>query len=68
MTIKYIICLNKEKNKLIKKHCSILKFLPNLRFLNVKPWNIEAIHKIYNIHDFDDILEEYLKIKEGELK
>ena len=62
------ICLNKEKNKLIKKHCSILKFLPNLRFLNVKPWNIEAIHKIYNIHDFDDILEEYLKIKEGELK
>ena len=68
MTIKYMICLNKEKNKLIKKHCSILKFLPNLRFLNVKPWNIEAIHKIYNIHDFDDILEEYLKIKEGELK
>lgn len=67
MTIKFIIHSNKEKRTLIKKHCAILKFLPHLKFLNVKPWNIEAIHKIYNIHDFDDILDEYIRIK-GEIK
>lgn len=67
MTMKVIISLNKEKRKLIKKHCAILKFIPCLKFLNVKPWHIEAIHEIYNIHDFDDILDEYLKVK-GELK
>lgn len=69
MTIKFIVHSNKEKKELIKKYCSILKFLPHLKFLNVKPWNIEGIHKIYNIHDFDDILKEYLDIKkEGEIK
>ena len=42
---------------------------PYLKFLNVKPWNIEGIHEIYKIHDFDDILEEYLNIKnEGEIR
>lgn len=66
MTMKFILHTSKEKREMIKKHCSILKFLPHLKFLNVKPWNIEAIHKIYNIHDFDDIIEEYLNIKDKE--
>ena len=69
MTMKIIFHTTKEKRKIIKKHCSILKFIPFLKFLNIKPWNIEAIHKVYDIHDFDDILEHYLNIKkEGELK
>lgn len=66
MTIKFIVHSNNKKKELIKRHCAILKFLPCLKFLNVKPWNIEGIHEIYKIHDFDDILEEYLNIKEKE--
>lgn len=69
MTIKFIVHSNSKKKELIKRHCAILKFLPYLKFLNVKPWNIEGIHEIYKIHDFDDILEEYLNIKnEGEIR
>lgn len=67
MTMKLMFTINSKKRKLIKQNCSILKNIPFLKFLNVKPWNIEGIHEIYNIHDFDDILDEYLKIK-GEIK
>lgn len=67
MTMKFMFTLNSQKRKIIKQNCSILKFIPFLKFLNIKPWNIEGIHKIYKIHDFDDILNEYQKIK-GEIK
>lgn len=67
MTMKFMFTLDLEKRKIIKQNCSILKFLPFLKFLNIKPWNVEGIHKIYEIHDFDDILREYQKIK-GEIK
>lgn len=68
MTMKPMLFLTGKKRKLVKKYCSLLKATPIVQFLNVKPWNIDGIHEIYHIHDFDDILEEYLKIKEGELK
>ncbi len=64
MTMKVMFNFNPKKRKLVKKYCSILKFIPFLKFLNVKPWNVEGIHEIYNIHDFDDILNEYKSIKE----
>ncbi len=67
MTMKIMFTLDLQKRKIIKQNCSILKFIPFLKFLNIKPWNIEGIHKIYKIHDFDDILKEYQKIK-GEIK
>lgn len=67
MTIKPMIILNKSKRKMVRKYCSILKWIPIVKFLNVKPWNVEGIHDIYHIHDFNDILENYKKIK-GEYK
>ncbi len=67
MTMKLMFTLNVRKRKIIRKNCSILKFIPILKFLNIKPWNIEGIHQIYKIHDFDDILDEYQIIK-GEIK
>jgi hypothetical protein len=66
MTMKIMFIFNPQKRKMIKKYCSLFKNLPILKFLNVKPWNIDGIHEIYKIHDFDDILEKYSKIK-GEI-
>ena len=40
-----------------------IKFFPYFHTLNIKPWHIDNIHNVYKINDFDDILEEYLKIK-----
>ncbi len=67
MTIKPLLIFNNKKRGTVKKYCSILKWVPILKFLNVKPWNVDGIHDIYNIHDFDDIIDSYLKIK-GECK
>lgn len=67
MTIKPMFLLNKSKRIIVKKYCSILKWIPIIKFLNIKPWNIDGIHEIYCIHDFDDILDKYQKIK-GECK
>ncbi|MBO4726436.1 MAG: hypothetical protein J5598_02435 [Clostridia bacterium] len=36
---------------------------PYFHFSNVKPWQVEQVHKIRKNHAYDDIYEEYLKIK-----
>ena len=40
-----------------------MKFFPKFKTVNIKPWNIDEIHEIYKINDFDDVIEKYLEIK-----
>ena len=42
-----------------------LKMFPIIHLENVKPWQIEAVHKRYKIYDYEDIIEEYTKTKEA---
>jgi len=65
MTVKPIVTFNPKKQKLIDNYCSFLEYMPVIKFLNVKPWNVDGIHEIYNIHDFDDVLEQYYEFKGG---
>ena len=54
----------KRKEDTVIRHFSMtIKFFPYFHTLNIKPWHIDNIHNVYKIYDFDDILEEYLKIK-----
>ena len=32
---------------------------------NIKQWHIEKVHTVFKYHQFDDILEEYLTLKEN---
>lgn len=41
------------------------KFWPYFRVQKVKPFEIEKIHNILKITEYDDILNEYLKLKEN---
>lgn len=70
MTVKKKILPNKfnEQKKLKKdtviRHFSMtLKFFPRFKKQNIKPWHIEDVHNILKIHEFDDILNEYLELK-----
>ncbi len=36
---------------------------PRIKTQKVKPWQIDRMHDILDTHEFDDILDEYLKIK-----
>lgn len=40
------------------------KFWPYFRVQKVKPFEVEKIHRILKIHEYDDILEEYEKNKQ----
>ena len=41
------------------------KFWPYFRVQKVKPFEIEKVHEVLKIHEYDDILEEYVKLKEN---
>jgi len=41
------------------------KFLPIFHVQKVKPFEVEKIHKVLKITEYDDILEEYSKLKEN---
>lgn len=47
------------------------RFFPYFHSVSVKPWNIKGMHEVLKLHEYDDLLDEYLKIKklyEGGLK
>ena len=41
------------------------KFWPYFRVQKVKPFDVERVHEVLGIIEFDDILEEYAKLKEN---
>ena len=41
------------------------KFWPYFRVQKVKPFEVEKVHEILKIHRYDDILEEYERLKEN---
>jgi lipopolysaccharide biosynthesis glycosyltransferase len=58
---------NRRKDTVIRHFSMTIKFFPKFYTLNIKPWHIDKIHDVYKINDFDDVLEEYLKIKGEEI-
>lgn len=52
------------EDTIIRHFSMTFRPLPYPKLINIKPWQIDDIHKVYKIHDFDDIIEEYKKIKE----
>ncbi|MBR0479657.1 hypothetical protein IJJ49_00060 [Candidatus Saccharibacteria bacterium] len=41
------------------------KFFPYFRVQKVKPFEVEKIHEVLKIYEYDDILEEYNRLKEN---
>ena len=42
-----------------------LKFFPRFKKQNIKPWHIDKVHSVLGITEFDDIFEEYSRIKDA---
>ena len=53
----------RHKDTIIRHYSMKIKFFPRPHLLNIKPWEIERIHDIYKIYDYDDIFEQYSEIK-----
>ena len=55
---------NKRKDETVIRHFSMqLLYFPIIRPRNIKPWEIDKIHNILKIHDYDDIYKEYIETK-----
>lgn len=52
-----------HKNDVLQHFCKSIRLLPVYHTINVKPWEVERVHKRLWIHEYDDILEDYLKRK-----
>ena len=39
------------------------KFWPYFRVQKVKPFEVDKVHGVLKIHEYDDILEEYLSLR-----
>ena len=52
-----------DENTVLHHFSNNFKFWPYFRVQKVKPFEIEKVHKILKINDYDDIFEEYNKLK-----
>lgn len=52
-----------HKNTVIQHFSKSIRLWPFYHTVNIKPWQIDKMHSVYKIHAYDDILEEYVKLK-----
>ncbi len=52
-----------KKDTIIRHFSKTLKLTPYPRNVNVKPWKVSDMHRIYHCYHFDDILYEYIYYK-----
>ena len=51
------------KKTIIRHFSKTLKLTPYPRTINIKPWKVSDIHRVFHCYDFDDILYEYIYYK-----
>lgn len=54
---------NLRKDTIIHHFCKRIKWLPFFHTQNVKQWHVDDVKNKYKIHQYDDIYDEYFKIK-----
>ena len=53
-----------HKHTIIRHFSKRLFWLPYPHTDNIKQYNVEKVHSVFRYHQFDDILDEYLRLKE----
>ncbi len=53
-----------QKDTIVQHFSKRIKWLPFFHTQNIKPWQIDLVHSVYKWHQYDDIYEEYIKIKQ----
>lgn len=53
-----------HKHTVVRHFSKRLFWLPYPHTANIKQWQVDEVHKIFKYHQFDDILSEYLTLKE----
>lgn len=62
----YNVQRNMKKGTIIKHFCKTIRWFPFYHTKNIKSWQIDEVHKSLKIFCFDDIYDEYKKLKKEE--
>lgn len=54
-----------QNDTVIQHFTTSFRFKPYLHTQTVKPWDVDRVHSVLNLHEYDDILNEYLKIRDN---
>ncbi|MBO4815897.1 MAG: glycosyltransferase family 8 protein [Clostridia bacterium] len=54
-----------HKNTVFQHFTTSFRLFPLFHTVTIKPWNIEELHSKLKIKEYDDILNEYIKIKQN---
>ena len=54
-----------RKDTVLHHFSNNFKFFPYFRVQKVKPFEVNKIHEVLKITEYDDILEEYKKLKDN---
>ena len=49
-----------RRDTVVRHFSMTIRWLPIFRTQNIKPWQVELVHDILQVHDIDDILSDYL--------
>ena len=52
-----------KTNTVVHHFCKRIRWFPFFHTINIKPWEIDSVRKQYNCHAYDDIYDEFLKLK-----
>jgi hypothetical protein len=55
-------------NTVFQHFTTSFRFFPYFHSVTVKPWNIEGMHNVLKLHEYDDLLEEYTNVKKLYMK
>ena len=57
-----------QPDTVIQHFTTSFRFWPIFHTLTVKPWDVQRVHKVLKLHEYDDILTNYLNVKSNLIK
>lgn len=52
-----------HRDTVVQHFTTSFRFFPWIRTVSVKPWEIERVHEVLKLHEYDELLGEYERIK-----
>ena len=57
-----------QPDTVIQHFTTSFRFWPVFHTLTVKPWDVQRVHKVLKLHEYDDLLTNYLNVKSNLIK
>lgn len=54
-----------QPDTMIQHFTTSFRFKPYFHTQTVKPWDVKRVHSVLHLHEYDDILEQYMQLKDN---